>query len=190
MPNSPRGMGDAIIRNLPAKTGKSLEEWLTLIRSQGLETEKDAVAWMTQVHGVGSVTARMVAWEAFGAPDYITESGETLLAGQYAGAKATLLPIYEALARAVRELGPDAELEQRKTYTSLTRKKLFGMIQPSTRTRVDLGVKLPGAPETPRLRHLSPETAQATHVVGLTSPEEVDAEVRGWLTQAYQAAAK
>lgn len=102
------------------------------------------------------------------------------------GRRRALLPIFEALSLAVRALGPDAELDPRKTYVSLMRGRLFGMIQASTRTRVDLGLRLPGHAETPRLRHLKTETAQATHIVALVSPDEVDDEVKGWLREAYE----
>ena len=35
MPKSPKEMGEAIAKNLPAKTGRTFEEWVELTRQNG-----------------------------------------------------------------------------------------------------------------------------------------------------------
>lgn len=63
---------------------------------------------------------------------------------QYAGDKSGLRPIYEAVVAAVRTFGDDVEIAPKKTSVSLRRSKQFALVQPSTRTRVDLGIQLKG----------------------------------------------
>jgi hypothetical protein len=62
----------------------------------------------------------------------------------YAGAKAGLRPLHDALLGEIRALGA-FEIAPKKGYLSLRRRKQFAMIQPSTSTRIDLGVTLAAA---------------------------------------------
>jgi hypothetical protein len=64
----------------------------------------------------------------------------------------------------------------------------FGLIQASTKSRIDLGLKLPGVAPTERLQAAGNfGSGQITHRVALTSEVEVDDEVLGWLKAAYEA---
>lgn len=106
--------------------------------------------------------------------------------GQYQG-KEELWPIYEKLETAVKEFGDDVTFGIRKTYIALQRGKQFGVIQPSTKRRLDVGLKLPDTAVTDRLQaagHFG--SGQVSHKVGVTSLDEVDEELLGWLKQAYE----
>jgi hypothetical protein len=83
------------------------------------------------------------------------------------------------------ELG-EVIIQARKTYVSLvTRRRTFARVQPTTRTRVDLGLRLEGQKPGGRLQPSRiHETMQVQ--IGLTSPEEVDDEVLAWLRKAYE----
>jgi hypothetical protein len=66
----------------------------------------------------------------------------------------------------------------------------FAVLQPSTATRLDVGLVLPNAPETPRLRPAgSFGSGRISHRVSLAHEDEIDAELSGWLRDAYNAAA-
>jgi predicted transport protein len=107
---------------------------------------------------------------------------------QYAGPKAGLRPIYDALIDAVTAFGGDVEVAPKKAYVSLRRKKQFALVQPSTRTRVDVGINLKGTAPTDRLETSGSFNAMVSHRVRLGEPTDVDAELVDWLQQAYQAA--
>ena len=66
------------------------------------------------------------------------------------GPKAALRPIYERVAEVIAGF-EDVEVGPRGTYVSFGRPKQFALVQPSTRTRVDVGLRLPDAPATERL---------------------------------------
>ena len=90
----------AIARNLPAKTGRSLEEWVRLARARpGSLMER--VAWLKAERGLGSGQARAVAVVAERGGLAATPEAQ-LLDEQYAGRKEPLRPLHEAL-RAVIE---------------------------------------------------------------------------------------
>lgn len=115
--------------------------------------------------------------------------GDPIVA-QYAGPKAALRPIYDSLVAAVSGFGPDVDFQPRQTYVALVRGKQFAVIQPSTKTRIDVGLKLPGAPTGGRLQpSAGTGSGSMTHRVSLERPDEVDEELIGWLCAAYEGVA-
>ena len=63
----------------------------------------------------------------------------------------------------------------------------FGLVQVSTRDRIDLGLRMPaGTATTDRLRPAgSFGSGEITHRVALTSVDQVDGDVTGWMRAAY-----
>ena len=101
---------------------------------------------------------------------------------QYAGAKAPLRPICDALVGAARALGSDVEVAVKKTGISLRRSRQFALVEAPSAKRVELGLNLRGREPAGRL-----EVARGmcTHRVRLASMQEIDAEVLGWLRDAW-----
>jgi hypothetical protein len=187
---SPEEMTAAMVRNMQEKTGKSLPAWLQIARkavAQGHVKHGQLVKHLKGEHGMPHGFANLVASEtlkpAAGAP-----AGDDLVAAQYAGPKAGLVPIYDALVKAVRTFGKDVELAPKKANVSLRRSKQFALIQPSTRTRVDVGLELPGRPPKGRLEASGSFSEMVTHRVRVADVSEVDAELVGWLRAAYDEA--
>jgi predicted transport protein len=118
----------------------------------------------------------------------VHQDGDDLVAAQYAGDKAALKPIYDKVMKAVQGFGADLEVAPKKGYVSLRRKKQFALVQPSTKTRLDLGINLKGKPPAGRLEASGSFNAMVSHRVRLESVNDVDAEVVGWLKQAFDAA--
>jgi len=112
------------------------------------------------------------------------DDAEELIAGQYSG-RPQLRPVLEAVLAALPALGP-VTMQSRKTLVSLsTPRRVFAVVQPTTRSRVDLGLRLEH--EHPGGRLLAArDLGAATVRIPLTRPGEVDAEVVGWLRRAYQ----
>ena len=107
------------------------------------------------------------------------------MAEQYAGPKAALRPIYDLLVKKIEAFGADVELAPKKAYVSLRRSLQFGLIQPSTATRVDVGMNLKGVAPRGRLEPSGSFNSMCSHRVRLESVKQVDAELLGWLRQAY-----
>lgn len=182
---TPEEMAASMIANLKAKTGKTLPQWLKLTRAAKLEKHGQLVKLLKGEHGVTHGFANLIAHEtlALSAPP----AGDPLEA-QYAGKKAGLLPIYRALLTATSKLGKDVEVAPKKAYVSLRRSKQFALIQPSTATRVDVGLVLKGEPAGERLEASGSFNSMCTHRVRLTSVGDVNAELKRWLKQAYSEA--
>ena len=189
MAKSPEEAMQSMIAGLETKTGKSLEQWLGLVRRSKLARHGEIVALLKGEHGLGHGYANLVAHQALGSDALsAAAAGTDLVAEQYSGAKAPLRPIYDRLAAAVERFGGDVELSPKKTYVSLRRGKQFGLVQPSTATRVDVGIQLKGVPAKGRLEASGSFNAMVSHRVRLETPAEVDAELIAWLRQAYERA--
>jgi len=187
MPSSPKGMATAVVRNLEKNTGKTLDQWLKVAR-KGPKEGKDLVKWLREEQGLGMNTAYAIVAHSDSAPDWMTKPGGTLLDEQYTKGKEELRPIYDTLAAEVARFGEDVVLDPRKTYVTLRRSKQFGTVQPATKTRVDVCVRLPGVKPTKRLADAGGAgSSSITHKVGLTSLKDVDKQLIGWLKKAYEA---
>lgn len=176
-----------MIANYEKNTGKPLEAWIAIARKSGIAKHGEIVKMLKEKHGMGHGYANVVAMKTL-AGDGGEAAGEDLVAAQYAGAKAGLRPIYDRLAAAVAKFGADAELSPKKTYVSLRRSKQFGLIQPSTADRLDVGINLKGVAAKGRLENSGSFNAMVSHRVRVTSAKDVDAELVGWLKDAYDKA--
>lgn len=188
MAKSPEEMRKEMIANLGEKTGKGLEQWRALIRAAGLAKHGEIVKFLKSDHSVSHGYANQIALKVLEPADAPAAGSDGLLDAQYAGAKAVLRSIYDGLAKAVKSFGPDVEFSPKKAYVSLRREKQFGLIQPSTATRVDVGLVLKGVTPAGRLEASGSFNAMVTHRVRLTGPKDVDAELIAWLKQAYESA--
>jgi predicted transport protein len=185
MAKSPEEMAQSMIDNLPEKTGKSLEDWLEITRASALEKHGQIVKMLKSDHGMSHGFANLVAAKTLEPAS--VPGGEDLVDKQYAGAKADLRPIYDAIIREVKQFGGDVEVAPKKTYVSLRRNKQFGLVQPSTKTRVDVGVNLKGTEPTKRLEASGSFNSMVSHRVRVTEKAEVDSALIAWLRQAYEA---
>lgn len=186
MAKSPEEMTASMIENLKAKTGKSLEQWVAIAKKAKLAKHGEIVGFLKSEHELGHGYANLVAQKTL-AGDAPEPGGDQLVNAQYAGAKAGLRPIYDALMAAVGKFGSDVEVSPKKTYVSLRRNKQFGLIQPSTATRVDVGINLKGTPSAGRLEASGSFNAMVSHRVRLEDKAGVDRELIGWLRKAYDA---
>lgn len=183
---SPEDAMATMVANLKGKTGRALPEWVALVRKSGLGKHGLIVTMLKADHGVGHGYANLIAASALQG-DGPAPGGDDLVAAMYAGEKQALLPIWAALEKAARSLGADVEVSPKKTYVSLRSSKQFALVQPTTRTRVDVGLCLKGVAAGPRLEAAGSFNAMVSHRVRLEKPGDVDKELLGWLRQAYEA---
>lgn len=173
-------------QGLLEKTGKSLEEWIKIVKNTKLDKHKAIMDFLKAEHGFTHGFANLVALKARSA-DAASHDAEDLIANQYKG-KEILIPIYEELLKKISEFGDDITITPKKDSVSIIRKKQFALIKPATKTRIDLGLKIKDKTTTDRLGNSGPFGSMCTHRVQLTDPKEVDKELLTWLKDAYDKA--
>jgi predicted transport protein len=172
-----------MIDNMPAKTGRSLDEWFVVVDAAGYEKHGQILSHLKSEYGVSHGFANLIAARSLSRGQAPTT--DDLVEAQYAGRKAPLRPLYDRLIAEVSAFGPDVEVAPKKTGVSLRRNKQFAVIEAPSATRLQLGVNLRGATPTERLRAAG---GMCTHRVDVASAEEIDAELVGWLHEAYEEA--
>jgi len=185
---SPEEMANSMIKNFVEKTGNTLEHWKSIAAKSGLEKHGQIVKMLKMDHGMTHGFANVVAHK-FLKSDAGSASPDTdLVALQYAKGKEHLKPIYDALMDQIKSFGSDVEIAPKKAYVSLRRKKQFGLIQPSTKTRVDVGINIKGRDTEGRLEASGSWNTMVSHRVRLSEASEVTPELIGWLKEAYDKA--
>lgn len=177
------------IRNIEATYGRPLREWFVVIEETGLTKHTDVVAFLKTKHGMAHGAAHRVSLlqRQSQAVDSASKSGGRS-DDLYDGKKAELRPLHDALLHLIDDLGSDVDAVPKKGYLSLRRVKQFAMIQPTTATRIDVGLILKGTPAAGRLEDAQKFNALFTHRVRIAGAADIDAEFRKWLSAAYKAA--
>lgn len=179
--------------SLPQKTGRSLDEWIRLVKKEGPSLEQDRRDWLKANYGLGTNTAWWIAERAIGRslesedPKAYLRAAEGYVAGMFAGKKAGLRPVYDAILKLVLTLGRDVKICPCKTMVPIYRRHVFAQIKASTANRIDLGLALEDSSVPERLIDTGGlvKKDRITHRIIVASPAEVDAEVKHWLRFAY-----
>jgi hypothetical protein len=181
------------IGELKQKTGRSLEEWLKHIKKAGPKTEVDRRQWLKDEYQLGTNTAWWLAERAEGKgqesgdPNLYLQAAERDVEKMYAGKKAHLRPIYDALLKLGLKTGKDAKACPCQTIVPLYRNHVFAQIKPTTLTRIDLGFALGDLKPTGRLIDTGgfAKKDRITHRIEIKSLDDIDDEVKNWLKVAY-----
>lgn len=173
---------------IEATYGRTVAEWKSLVRGSGIEGHKPLVDWLKAEHGMGHGHANALVAHTL-AEGTERGSSDDLVDALFPAKKARWRPTYDRLAAAIAALGDDVAVLPKKTQVGFgTTRTQFVMLQPSTADRFDVTLKLPGAPTTDRLEEAGSFNTLMTHRVRLTSADDVDDELLGWIGDAYAAA--
>jgi hypothetical protein len=166
--------------NIERSTGRSFDDWVALVRAAGLEKHGEMIAMLKSRYGLGHGNANLIAHRAR-ADDHAAQGDEALIASHYAGPRAALRPLYDAVIAKVRAFGPDVELAPKKTYVSLRRRRQFGQVGPSAKDRLEVGLNL----DLPLGGRVERASGMVPRRVRIAAAEELDGELLSWLRRAY-----
>jgi hypothetical protein len=181
------------VAELKDKTGRSLDEWMRYIKKSGPKDEKARREWLKTEHGLGTNSAWWLAERAEGKatvdddPDAYLKAAEGYVEKMFAGKKAQLRPIYDALLKLGLSVGKEAKACPCQTIVPLYRNHVFAQIKPTTQTRIDFGFALGDMKAKGRLIDTGgfAKKDRITHRIEITSLKDIDDEVKRWLKVAY-----
>ena len=182
------------VNELPAKTGRSLEEWLELTRKAGPPTEEERREWLKKEHKLGTNAASWIAERLEGkgteedSPEAYLKTAAEWVEAQYAGPRSALRPLYEQLLKLGFSIGKDVKACPCKTMVPLYRNHVFAQIKPSTNTRIDFGFALGNTKAPKRLINTGgyEKKDRITHRIEVKSMADVDDELKKWLKKAWE----
>ena len=180
-------MENTMFQNLKEKTGKSINEWIEIVKKTKLEKHKEIIDYLKANHGFTHGFANLVAHKARKSDAGSVENQDDLVTDQYKG-KESLRPIYDKIIAELKKFGDDIEIAPKRAYVSLRRKKQFAIIQPSTKTRVDVGINIKERGTTERLEASGSFNGMVSHRVRISDAKEVDKDLINWMKEGYDAA--
>jgi hypothetical protein len=180
-------------KELPARTGRTLDEWADLAAACDRVKPKERAEWMMEKYRLPTNTAWHIVqyaadsstWD--GDPDTYLRQASAHVEGMFAGAKASLRPIFERLVAAARELGGDVLVCPCKTIVPFYRTRVFAEVKPATKTRLEFALALGDCKPTGKLKP-NPRAKgndRLKYLFELTAEKDITTEVRKWLKVAY-----
>ena len=176
-----------MLDNLEKNTGKTLNDWKIILQSCGVEKHGEMVKFLKQDYALTHGFANMIVLKFRSADAGSAENSNDLVDAQYNG-KEDLKLIYNELVKTIEGLGTDVKLVPKKAYISVIRKKQFAIIQPSTKTRLDLGLNIKNLEPIGKLEKSGSFNAMCSHRIRLETISDIDNDVINWLELAYQGA--
>lgn len=134
----PKQMGEAILRNLEEKTGKSLERWLTIIKKSKLADKKSVMDFLKTNHSVGHFQAQTIFEQLSGTNEY--ENSDEFIPALFN--TADLMKAYKKIENAILKFGKDIRIQPCKTYIPFYRKNQFAILKTSRDKKIVIGLNL------------------------------------------------
>jgi hypothetical protein len=174
------------VRLLEERTGEGLDAWNRRVAESGAADEASLAQWL-EAQGVTGYPRQLLIMERFGYPDFLTASADELVDGQYDD-RPGLRPVHDALLLVVAGF-EGVEIQARKTKISLmTPRRKFAEFAATTKTRVDLWLRIDGERPSGRLTDARPREGDVMNLkVELRSAVDVDDVVRAALERAFRA---
>ncbi len=185
---TPEEMLQTMLGNLQEKTGKLLNEWHQLLKDHSPAKHGEAMKILKGEHGVSHGYANLIS-QTFFKPELLSDKKEEgdpdegLLKG-----KEAISEIFLKAKSLFEGISGDVEFAYKKTYISLrTPKKQFALLQPGTKTRVDIGLNLKGIEPTGMAEAAGSWNSMVSHRIKLTEIGQVNDELKDWIQNAYDA---
>ena len=184
------------IAELKESTGRTLDEWVSFVRTKGPADTAARRNWLQQVHRLGSNSAWEIAGRAEPGgsrlvdddPASYLKAAVVYVEEMYAGGEAGLKPLHDRLLEIARAMGRDVRVCPCKTIVPIYRRHVIAQIFPASRTRIDFGLALRDTPASGRLIETGgwEKKDRITHRIPVSSLAEIDSEVERWLRFAYE----
>lgn len=167
------------------KTGKSVEQWLAIIKSSGLSKPMEILNWLKTEHSLNHLQANFLSglYLNNGQPVYQNEAA--LLENQFVKCEA-MRPVFEEVSDKILTLFPDTILIPKKTYLSYTANREFAAINIKPK-EIRLGVDLGSEPFTETLQKskLVGAMPRISHMLTIIDSSQLDEIVVAYLRQSY-----
>ncbi|MCZ7603989.1 MAG: DUF4287 domain-containing protein [Melioribacteraceae bacterium] len=172
-----------MIENLHKNTGKTLEQWVEIVKKENFVKHGEMLKFLKEKHGLTHGFANLVAHKTRGSDAGSAENTSDLITKQYQG-KEHLKPIYDKLISEIKKFGKDVEIAPKNAYVSLRRKKQFAILNPATKTRFEIGFNLKGEEAKGKLVTEKPNS-MCSHKINIADISEIDKEIIAWMKKAY-----
>lgn len=175
----------AVTASLERDTGKTLEQWVKIAKTCPETAPRKRSQWLKEKYGLGVNRAAQIFSVAFpSGPSWDQPDALLDLLWKDKNGRA----IYEAVVKMVRKEFPGVIVGPRKSFVSFSRNIQFAGILPAKDGKAELGLPLPvnTSKRLAPMKNGRPWAEKHTAILVLSSPKEVDAEVKRLLKLAWE----
>jgi len=173
------------IQTAKEKTGKTLEQWLPVVKASGFSKTMEITNWLKAAHKLNHLQASLLTglYLNNGKPVYQNEA--SLLDNQFVKCEA-MRSLYDAVSEKILSLFTDTPLIPKKTYLSYTATREFAAINIKPK-EIRLGMDLGDMPftDTVQKTKLSGPMPRISHMVIITDMKQFDKKLIGLLQLSY-----
>jgi hypothetical protein len=175
---------EAVTASLQRDTGKTLDQWVKIAKTCPETAPRKRRLWLKENHGLGANRAAQIFSVAFpSGPSWDQPDALLDLLWKDKNGRA----IYDAVAKMARKEFPAVIIGPRKSFVTFSRGIQFMGILPAKDGKAEMGLPLPVSTSKRLIPMKSgrPWAEKHTAILVLSSPKEVDAEVKRLLKLAW-----
>lgn len=167
------------------KTGKSLEQWLALAKSSGIDKRNDLLEWLKKGHGLNHLQAQFVAGIYFNHGNPVYSNENNLLESHFTKFP-SIRPLFDDLAEKIIAAFPGTQLIPKKTYLSFTAVREFAAINTKP-NEIRLGLDLGDEPFTEIIQKtkLTGPMPRISHMLILTDIKQYNQKIKELIQKSY-----
>lgn len=173
------------IQTAKEKTGKTLEQWLPVVKKAGLTKQMEITNWLKAEHKLNHLQASLLAglYLNNGKPVYQNETN--LLENQFVKCE-DMRPLFDTMSKQILDAFTDAQIISKKTYVSFTATREFAAINIKPK-EIRLGIDLGDEPFTEILQKskLKGPMPRISHMVVLIDSKQFDNKILNYLQISY-----
>jgi len=175
------------INTMKERTGRTLEEWMEVVKKEGPEGFKKRTAWLLDTYPTLSKVSAWLIVENIETPVMVYDA-DKYVEELFSGPRAKWRPMYDRLWALAKKLGEDVNATPCKTLIPFRRKFVFAQVTVNN-SRLDLGLALGSSFAGHARVEENPGAAakkdRVTHRISMTKMEDIDTVVERLLRQAY-----
>ena len=167
------------------KTGKSLEQWLAVVKSSGIEKRNDILALLKKDHGLNHMQAQFVIgiYINDGKPVYINQNN--LLESHFVKSP-EMRSLFDILSEKIISEFPETQVIPKKTYISFTAVREFAAVNIKP-DEIRLGIDLGNEPfnDTLQKSKLTGPMPRISHMIVLSDIKQYDKSTKELIQKSY-----
>lgn len=173
------------IETAKEKTGKTLQEWLSLVESSRILKQNDILEWLKKGHGLNHMQAQFVAGIFLNSGNPVYGNENALLENQFVKCP-DMRSIFDTVSEGIISQFQGTQLIPKKTYLSFTSVREFAAINVKPK-EIRLGLDLGEEPFTEIVQKskLTGPMPRISHMIILTNIKQFDSMTKQLIEQSY-----
>lgn len=173
------------IETAKEKTGKTLQEWLSLVESSRILKQNDILEWLKKGHGLNHMQAQFVAGIFLNSGNPVYGNENALLENQFVKCP-DMRSLFDTVSEGIISQFQGTQLIPKKTYLSFTSVREFAAINVKPK-EIRLGLDLGEEPFTEIVQKskLTGPMPRISHMIILTNIKQFDSMTKQLIEQSY-----